>query len=602
MPVSEAKLEANRRNAQKSTGPTSERGKERSSLNAVTHGCWAETLILRDEDPTELEARREAWTASLVPQSEAERRAVEDAVVYSWRQDRARRAEVALADARIADHKIGGDTTVKEEVIELGRRLFLDRLGPIEFYPTGIDDPEDIDRGPSTSFAGTGKQDSDEPAILVLRLQSTLEGCEWLLAEWAKLKKPLDRGQPWLSSDKLKAVRLLGKRPIDAIDDEDVALVFLASFALKPSRGKWYWEISMELIENDTERFERYAATRQLESLLKPADAAAAREALLRLIERVTKPLEVKAEAYRERASIKTSLAADLLAFDPSVEAERLRRHELASGRAMARSLDTLFKLRRNSGITNDDGGVRKSDVVRENAPNEPTDPQEIATNEPTELLENAPNEPTDGWENATNEPTDGWENAPNEPTVGWENASNEPTVGWENAPNEPTDGRENASNEPTDGWENSPNEPTAAAVREAETVREWTAGASDEHEDKVGLAESKEPGKTLQTAGEEPLEDALKRIRLRREEHTRQLNEQAQKEAAAARSARSARWPNLTYTESKLGHQPQRPAARSRPRRKKEPAAPETSSLEEFVKASLTLAALLESRQAVPD
>ena len=281
MPISQAKLDANRRNAQKSTGPTSERGKERSSLNAVTHGLRAETLIFRDEDTAELEARPEAWTASLVPRDEAERRSVEDAVVYSWRQDRARRAEVALANARLADHEVGGDTTVKEEVIELGQRLFLDRLGPIEFYPTGIDDPESIDHEPGTSLSGTGKQNPDEPAILVLRLQSTLEGCEWLLAEWAKLKRPLDRGQAWLSSDKLKAVRLLGKQPIDAIDDEDVALVFLASFVLNPDRGKWYWEISMELNENDTHRFWRDAATRQLESLLKPADAAAANEAAL---------------------------------------------------------------------------------------------------------------------------------------------------------------------------------------------------------------------------------------------------------------------------------------------------------------------------------
>ena len=53
-----------------------------------------------------------------------------------------------------------------------------------------------------------------------------------------------------------------------------------------------------------------------------------------------------------------------MLAFDPSVEAERLRRHELASGRAMARSLDTLFKLRRaNSSVVS--GPIRPLSVVR---------------------------------------------------------------------------------------------------------------------------------------------------------------------------------------------------------------------------------------------
>jgi hypothetical protein len=41
-PVSERKREANRQNAQKSTGPKTEAGKERSSRNAVKHGMWSE--------------------------------------------------------------------------------------------------------------------------------------------------------------------------------------------------------------------------------------------------------------------------------------------------------------------------------------------------------------------------------------------------------------------------------------------------------------------------------------------------------------------------------------------------------------------------------
>jgi hypothetical protein len=41
-PISDRKLEANRKNAQKSTGPKTEAGKERSSRNAVKHGMWSE--------------------------------------------------------------------------------------------------------------------------------------------------------------------------------------------------------------------------------------------------------------------------------------------------------------------------------------------------------------------------------------------------------------------------------------------------------------------------------------------------------------------------------------------------------------------------------
>ena len=43
-------IEANRRNARKSTGPTTEKGKQRSRCNAVRHGLTAETVIGALED------------------------------------------------------------------------------------------------------------------------------------------------------------------------------------------------------------------------------------------------------------------------------------------------------------------------------------------------------------------------------------------------------------------------------------------------------------------------------------------------------------------------------------------------------------------------
>ena len=67
MATSQAKVDANRRNAQKSTGPRTEEGKRRSRLNGVTHGSRAETLVLLDEDPQALEDRRAAWVPVCCP-------------------------------------------------------------------------------------------------------------------------------------------------------------------------------------------------------------------------------------------------------------------------------------------------------------------------------------------------------------------------------------------------------------------------------------------------------------------------------------------------------------------------------------------------------
>jgi hypothetical protein len=65
-------IEANRRNARKSTGPTSEEGKQRSRCNTVRHGLTAETVIGALEDAEDYKAFEDSLTA-------ADARQVEDA-------------------------------------------------------------------------------------------------------------------------------------------------------------------------------------------------------------------------------------------------------------------------------------------------------------------------------------------------------------------------------------------------------------------------------------------------------------------------------------------------------------------------------------------
>ncbi len=137
MTVSAAKLEANRRNCLKSTGPRTRAGKDRSRLNAVTHGLRAETLVLPDEDPQVLEDRRAAWRACLLPGDDVEERLVDDAVVYTWQQDRARRAQAARLNANIINYGVDQAQTDAKEVDDLGRRLFRTDTGRWRFIRSG---------------------------------------------------------------------------------------------------------------------------------------------------------------------------------------------------------------------------------------------------------------------------------------------------------------------------------------------------------------------------------------------------------------------------------------------------------------------------------
>jgi hypothetical protein len=86
-------IEANRRNAQKSTGPTSVTGKAASSMNALKTGIHAKSLVLSTEDPAELDELVEECYRSFHPTTPEARSLVDEFIYCEWSLRRLRAAE-----------------------------------------------------------------------------------------------------------------------------------------------------------------------------------------------------------------------------------------------------------------------------------------------------------------------------------------------------------------------------------------------------------------------------------------------------------------------------------------------------------------------------
>jgi hypothetical protein len=96
-------IEANRRNALKSTGPTTPEGKERSRCNTIRHGLTAETVIAALEDAADYQAFEAAVIADYDAESAVERELVLRLASVLWRLRRATGIETALFESVTAE-------------------------------------------------------------------------------------------------------------------------------------------------------------------------------------------------------------------------------------------------------------------------------------------------------------------------------------------------------------------------------------------------------------------------------------------------------------------------------------------------------------------
>jgi hypothetical protein len=91
--ATEAQIEANRINAQKSTGPRTPEGKERASQNALKHGLLAKDAVVVGEEPEEFGLFRDQLGVELAPVGIVESRLVARIAGLLWRLQRAERVQ-----------------------------------------------------------------------------------------------------------------------------------------------------------------------------------------------------------------------------------------------------------------------------------------------------------------------------------------------------------------------------------------------------------------------------------------------------------------------------------------------------------------------------
>jgi len=181
--ISQKKLEANRRNAQKSTGPKTPAGKAISSMNGLTHGLTSQKCpILPGEDEQEFLAFAERMRRDLRPRGEMQTELVDDLIDIRWKLRRIPKVE---------NHMM-----IREQ---RDRRSYYEHVGQYDSQAARERGPEDstldiLARSFESSDNGFARLELHR-----LRLQRTQHT---LLREWRMLREETgtDESEPTMAS------------------------------------------------------------------------------------------------------------------------------------------------------------------------------------------------------------------------------------------------------------------------------------------------------------------------------------------------------------------------------------------------------------------
>ena len=123
--ATQAQIDANRANAQKSTGPKSETGKARSCMNRLSHGFASSFIHIGDHEREEFNALRADLHQEFQPATMSEQMLLEKMILHHWNSRRAYITQQAFIAATQEKGSLHPDFALVMRYYQSSERLFL---------------------------------------------------------------------------------------------------------------------------------------------------------------------------------------------------------------------------------------------------------------------------------------------------------------------------------------------------------------------------------------------------------------------------------------------------------------------------------------------
>ncbi len=156
----------------------------------------------------------------------------------------------------------------------------------------------------------------------------------------------VDAGTAWDTDQMTRALRLLGKRPLDAADDRQVLAIVVACFALDRARPDPFAALWVGLSAREVEYYRQRLLGRRLRDAM-PASPDEARQVLLDIVDEAMDRLEELEATLRRRETERAALRPTALLFDDTPEGRWVRARQSQYDHAILRIVDRFRRARR---------------------------------------------------------------------------------------------------------------------------------------------------------------------------------------------------------------------------------------------------------------